>query len=100
MDLRDLVVLKYAKNEHSTNVINIKDIKDEDFEINLEDKTWSYQKWKDVKIGQSRNIWDYGYRCKWGIIGVYNRKLTNHLDSMVHASKEFTESHAYSIVDD
>ena len=101
MNLKDLVVLKFSDNTCYTSVVNIKDIKDESFNVDIKNKTWSYKERKNVKIGNSRNLRDnFSNEIKYGVIGVYNRKLINNLNSLVFASKEFTESHAYSIVDD
>ena len=97
--IEDLIVLQYASNTCYTTVSDAKDFKDElgtKVRINLSKQTWSYLNWKNVKIGKSRSPYDGpGNKVKEGVIGVYNRLNTEHLDSLVYAAYEFTASEYY-----
>jgi len=96
----NLVVLMYAPNNCYTNVIKVDRVKDKEFKVDLENRVWSFQDWKDVPIGRSRSPYDnHSYERRDGIIGVYDRTNTGHLNSLAHAVKTFTESDS-SPVDD
>jgi len=98
---KNLVVLMYATNNCYPKVVNLEDAeKENSFNVNCSEGKWSYRCWKDVKIGQSRNPYDnFSYKPKDGIIGVYDRLNTNHLNSLAHDAKEFTSSDSYAFND-
>ena len=94
MKIEDLVVLRYAQNECYTSVVAAADVEDDKFNIDLEKQVWSYREWENRKIGQGRPTHDV--TDHYGIIGVYDRTNTNHLDSMVHdASESVRERHVH-----
>ena len=84
MKKEDLVVLMYASRSYM-NVVNIsKAEKESDLEIDLEKEMWSYSDWHNVQIGTHRSIIgreDHPFHE--GILGVYDRTDTEHLNSMV-----------------
>lgn len=96
--LENLVVLEYASNNCWTNVRNAKEVLDEmgsldkekgktsedyyKFSINLNNGTWSWWKYKEIPIGNSRSTSGIHQR----IIGVYDRTNTSHLSSIAHQS--------------
>jgi len=55
---------------------------------------WSFEQEKNIPIGTSRNIFYEPERGsgRCGIIGVYDKTKTEHLNSMVDDAREFTES--------
>jgi|GEM_PF-1914250 len=96
--MENLVVLEYSENECYTNVVSAGK-KIQGLEIDSENGLWSFREWKDIEIGESRNINDYhGIARKYGVIGVYDRTNTKHLDFMVSAGREATKSRG-SVID-
>ncbi|MFH0928851.1 MAG: hypothetical protein V1818_00680 [Candidatus Aenigmatarchaeota archaeon] len=53
----NLVVLKYATNECYTNVVKVDKVDPKDFSIDLEKGTWSFDEWKNNKIGSMRSLY-------------------------------------------
>jgi hypothetical protein len=86
----DLVVLRFASNECYTNIVDL--AKTDPKEVSVDEKkgTWKYEE-QIREIGQSRYIDPH---CKYGVIGVYDRSLTEQLNSMVSASQNATEDHS------
>jgi hypothetical protein len=100
MELGDLVVLEYASNNCYVHVRDAKQVaENEGLVIDLEKRSWSYRRWKGIKIGDSRSAFDgSGMKNKYGIIGVYDRNNTQHLDMLASATREFTqEDRPYSV---
>lgn len=91
----NLVILRYSPNICCTQVVNLKDEPSKKFELDLEKRVWSFDKWEKIPIGTSRSDRDY----RDGIIGVYDRTNIKHLNSMVNDAKKFTESLG-SVLDD
>lgn len=91
--IKDLVVLMYARNECYTNVVDAKEALSEypGLSVDLKKGKWSYVRgsklWEDVEIGRSI---DHEYGCRGGVIGVYDRTRTEQLNSMVHHAREAT----------
>ncbi len=85
----NLAVLQYASNTCYTQVVEFKDVK-EAVTVDLEKKVWTYLDFKNVKIGKARSQYLNGHEFRDGIIGVYDRRNTEHLDQMVHDAAEAT----------
>ena len=82
--LENLVVLQYSPNNCYVQVRSLEESQTEhgdELKIDLSKGTWSYREWADKKIGVGRV--SQGYECRYGIIGVYDRKITPHLGKMV-----------------
>jgi hypothetical protein len=91
MDLENIIILKYAKNNSSTVLFDAKSYSDKRLIIDYLNGIWSYDSWKDIKIGKERNLYDPNfYEIRRGVIGVYNRNDINHLNNMINAIKVFT----------
>ncbi|MFA5992247.1 MAG: hypothetical protein WC796_00905 [Candidatus Pacearchaeota archaeon] len=87
MNREDLVILRFASNTAYVQACNIEDIVDKDFALDFEGGKWSYKNWENVSIGTNRNsIGPYPGEYRQGVIGVYDRTNTEHLDAMVHAT--------------
>ena len=69
MEKKDIVVLKYAPNPSFLQIVGIKDVKSEEFKVDLERKVWSFAYWRNIPIGKSRPV-SRDYRE--GVIGVYS----------------------------
>ena len=91
--LEDLVVLQYSSNDCSVKIIGAKDYKDDKLEINPAKETWSYDPWQDNKIGSARYIRkSYGSgEIIIGLIGVYDRNNTSHLNKLLDDALGFVE---------
>ena len=93
MKLEDLVVLKFAPNNCFVEVVDVSQIKEKDFKIDLEKKTWLYKGWGNNPIGRARNIRGrFGMEIKSGVIGVYDRNSTEQIDSLVASAQSCTYS--------
>lgn len=94
MELEDLIVLRYGSNSAVTNVVDAKDVEDENLSIDLERGTWSYEApshaspVKDREIGGRARIPSWG--AHHGVIGVYDRRETSQLSTMVYVSRQAT----------
>lgn len=84
--LKDLVILVYASNTCYTTVRSAEQNLPEGLEIDLDTCIWKFDG-TEYQIGQMRRC-EYG--CRWGVIGVYDRQKIDHLNAMVHHSKEAT----------
>lgn len=92
--MEDIVVLQYASNTCYTQIVELKDA-EEKVDVNLERKVWTYTALKDrdanfknIKIGKARSPYLNGHEYRDGVIGVYDRRQTEHLDQMVHDANE------------
>ena len=85
--MKDLVILMYTSNTCYTIVSSTIPNIPEGLQIDLDTCTWTFDG-KRYQIGGMRRC-EYG--CRWGVIGVYDRQNIQHLDAMVHHSKEATE---------
>jgi len=101
--LENLVVLKYASNTCYTQVVDALGFKDERFRIDIDNGVWKYEtalpyspENKVRPIGTSRYIGN----SHEGVIGVYDRTNTKHLDSMIHAVREATQPPSSWVDDD
>jgi len=94
--LESLIVLSYSKDNvdsdpiiyvtEAKNCLNSQAYKGE-ISINLEEGTWEYLNFKKIPIGDSIRKLE-GYRKNSaGIIGIYNRMNTTHLDSMAKTTQ-------------
>ncbi len=86
--LDNLIVLKFAPNTCYQQVITARKAFEEypkDFSIDLENKTWNWRNGRNMQIGKARFVRSYSEE---GIIGIYDRNLTEHLDSMIHSLGE------------
>lgn len=94
MQEKNLVVLMYAMNNCYVQAVDVPDAKKCGLELNIEKAQWSYCEWKNTPIGQRRAANDpkYGLPCKEGIIGVYDRTSTTHLNTMLHDATEAVDS--------
>ncbi len=90
--LENLVVLQYASNNCYVNVADFMQMSKEGslggscMSVDLQKGTWSYREYRDKKIGEARVCGGHGNRS--GVIGVYDRTNTSHLDCMAHAAIE------------
>ena len=87
MKLNDLLILGFSKNPYYFEIFKPEDINDENFSINLEKNIWSYYSWMKIPVGEKRTI-EGSYPMNTsqylgGIIGVYNKKSIEQLNSMV-----------------
>jgi len=100
LNIEDLIVLHYAPNTCYVQVVDVKDFEKKELKIDIPKGTWSYDFWKDVKIGRARSEYGrYSSKIHDGIIGVYNRHDTKHLDQLAHDALNFTHT-TDSAVDD
>lgn len=91
MELENLVVLQYSPNNCYVQVVDVKDVKEKNFSIDIPKETWSYDSWKDIEIGNSRSPFHpRNGLYEYGIIGVYNRLDTKHISNLASAAREFT----------
>ncbi|MCX6775060.1 MAG: hypothetical protein NTY99_03150 [DPANN group archaeon] len=117
MEEKNLVVLMYAGNnqtdEFNTKVVDFAGLNSLKWEgqsvvVDLEKKVWNYQlystEWNNVPIGQSRSLIPrkavIHQEYKQGVIGVYDRTNTKHLDAMASAAIEATKYKNPSLVND
>ncbi len=84
--MKDLVVLAYANNTCHTTLHNAEPNLPGGLEIDLDTCTWKFDN-KTYQIGQMRQC-EHG--CRWGVIGVYDRQKIDHLNAMLHHSKDAT----------
>ena len=90
--LENLVVLQYAANNCSLQVRDFLKMSREDahlgsvISVDVKNGTWSYGAWRDKKIGSARGC----SRNDSGVIGVYDKTLTAHLDLIVNRAVEIT----------
>lgn len=84
--MKDLVVLVYASNICCTTVRSAEPNLPEGLEIDLDTNSWKFDG-KKYQIGEMRRC-EYG--CRGGVIGVYDRQKIDHLNAMIHASKDAT----------
>jgi len=113
--LENLVVLEYDSNILFTKVREAQEVQEEinalakkkedkhsakigyyDFTIDLEKGTWSWGRYRRIKIGNSRGHTD---EHQEKIIGVYDRTYTEHLSNMALAchSIEATKKRGLSV---
>ena len=89
-DLDNLVALQYVFTTcNSAEIVPIANYS-RDLAINLDDGTWSYDSWKNVKIGEPRSEYKNRTVARYGIIGVYDKTNLNHLNNIVRNTKYFT----------
>lgn len=90
--LENLVVLQYASNNCYVDVKDFMQMSKEGslkgscMSVDLKKGTWSYREYRDKKIGEGRTCFTHVHRS--GVIGVYDRTNTTHLNSMVHDAVE------------
>lgn len=84
--MKDLAILMYATNECHTTIRDAEPKLPDGLSIDLDTCTWTFDG-KRYQIGEMRHC-EYG--CRWGVIGVFNRHDTDHLDRMVRCGKEAT----------
>ena len=89
-ELENLVVLMYAGNTCYTKVVVATNAQIKGLRIRPEKSIWSYRDWKNVPIGKMRTI--YKNASQFGVIGVYDKTMIEHLDSMVHDAVEAMRS--------
>ena len=83
---RNLVVLCFSQNICYVQVIGYdRAHREHGLEVNINKGTWTWQH-ETHFIGKARSI-DY---YKEGVIGVYNRAITQQLDAMVSSAQEVT----------
>ena len=92
---RDLVYLTFASNPCYSNVTRNKP---SGVEINLEEGTWSRGDGRTYKIGESRHVNETAGQDNL-IIGVYNSRLSSHLDLMVYTASEITRESSRGAID-
>ena len=84
----NLIALLFTQNGFSYNcpsVVDAGNVIEREFSVDLTNDRWSYQEWKNVKIGKSRSPYDKnGNIVRYGIIGVYDKTNTQHLDTMAN----------------
>jgi len=76
-EIKNLVALCYSDNHNYCTVRNASKVRS--LTIDASRGTWSYNQFKNIKIGESRE----NYNNPHGVIGVYDRTVIDHLDSMV-----------------
>lgn len=86
MELTELVVLRYASNPCYVEVVSPEFVKGLD--LDLVNGVYSFGGHKNIPIGSSIN--------SHPVLGVYNRNINDHLDSMVYEATEITRSYSYS----
>ncbi|MBI2451760.1 hypothetical protein HYV50_01635 [Candidatus Pacearchaeota archaeon] len=97
MRKENLVVLKFEFNNCCVGVVGINEVKQDNFSMDLDRKTWSYQSWRDIPIGQRRSLYNtHADEIREGIIGVYDRTKIGHLNSMIAAATESTSERVSS----
>jgi len=91
MKKEDLIVLKYASNTCYVQAVDVSEAEKSGLEVDIEKELWTYRCWHNCKIGTRRSEYDqHSFKCREGIIGVYDRTNTKHLSSMVHHAGEAT----------
>jgi hypothetical protein len=90
MKLEDLVVLQYASNTCYTTLTRVSEVKVKNFSVDIEKSTWSYDEYRDRKIGDARL-----YGAHFGVIGVYDRTNDQHLNSMLYAARDHKKTMNY-----
>jgi hypothetical protein len=85
--MNDLVVLLYADNIYYTTVRSAEPHLPEGLTIDLDTCSWKFDG-REYHIGHMRHC-EYG--CRWGVIGVYDRTKIEHLNNMLHHSREATK---------
>jgi len=88
----NLVALEYASNSCYTKVITAEEAEQtENLIIDTINGTWTFDG-ETFPIGERGIRWHGSRERRYGIIGVYDRTNTRHLDSMVIDGKEATEA--------
>lgn len=91
---QNLVALEYASNTCYTTVIDIEEAikKYPSLRIyeNLEE--WECKDRNRTRIGNHRFEWYGCHVVEYGLIGIYDRTDTHHLNMMLHGAKEATET--------
>jgi len=96
INLEDIVVLKYAQNPSCLQVIKVTDkgLIEPKLSIDVKLGIWNYgqwSQWKNIPIGNARSEYNItGNIVDYGIIGVYDIKNFEHIESMVSAAVNFT----------
>lgn len=94
---KDLVVLIYSKNPCYPAIVLPDDPRVVDAEVTINEKwgIWTapdphsgHLRMRTYKIGVERRSCEKG--CRWGVIGVYDRKDLKHLDLMLFAAIQET----------
>ena len=86
MELENLVVLTYL---HINRMTVTKASEMDKLTVDLVKRTWTYQVWQDVPVGQARKRYYYNKLIRHDIIGVYDVTDKSHLDNMVQAAISF-----------
>ncbi|MFA6096057.1 MAG: hypothetical protein WC788_00335 [Candidatus Paceibacterota bacterium] len=86
ISMKELVVMKYADNTCCVQVVSVKEAMEEYddgfFGIDLAKRIWKFGR-REFRIGSRRSC-ERGSRG--GVIGVYNRRSIDHIDSLAHTA--------------
>ena len=89
MQKQNLIALIYAQNHCYTRVVDIDAVPE--VELDIEKEAWSWENYRNIKIGDKRSLYLNGFPNREGIIGVYDKSETKQLDAMVSHSREATD---------
>lgn len=89
MQKQNLIALKYAQNNCCLQVVDVDAVPE--VKLDLERKTWSWENYMNLKIGEKRSLYLNGFPNREGVIGVYDKSETKQIDAMVADSREATE---------
>jgi len=91
MEVSDLIVLQYSPNNYHVELLNVNEVKK--LKVNLEKKTWSWKKIKNIPFGIRSDVTIYSYKGPIiidlnskehkGIIGIYDKTKIEELNRMV-----------------
>lgn len=98
---QNLVALEYLSNTCYTNVINIEEAVKKYPSLRIYEKLeeWGYRDRDRTKIGSHKFEWNGCHVVEHGLIGIYDRTDTHHLNMMLYGAKEATETNHRSFCD-
>ena len=94
----NLVVLMVCENSCYFKVVEFSGIKDDELTVDLKNGTWQYRTDRQRKIGEAMYV-ARSHEHRGQPIGVYDKSLASHLDSMVHVAIDASRAGTGSIFD-
>ena len=89
-NLNDLVVLQFQENNALIDLVNSRKALKHypNLSIDLKNGTWTWENYRNIRIGESRPIENFRGSYRYGIIGVYEKTSIGHLNNMIDAVQE------------
>ena len=107
INLEDLVVLRFIGDSRCVEILKFKDrnLHEPDLSIGIELETWNYSvlyhcsrtEFKNIPLGKARS--GQKDEIEFGVIGVYNIKSHEHIQSMVSDATKFSKEPANFYID-